>query len=85
MLGYYDAQKALTLQIDASPTGLGAALIQGNQQVAYASKALTPTQQNYAQIEKELLPVVFGWPNLQSLLWAVMLKLNRIISLWTPL
>ena len=52
VLGYYDAQKALTLQVDASSTGLGAALIQGNQPVAYASKALTPTQQNYAQIEK---------------------------------
>ena len=53
VLGYYDAQKALTLQVDASSTGLGAALIQGNQPVAYASKALTPTQQNYAQIEKK--------------------------------
>ena len=60
VLGYYDAQKVLTLQVDASTTGLGAALIQGNQPVAYASKALTPTQQKYAQIEKELLAVVFG-------------------------
>ena len=50
MLGYYDAQKALTLQVDASSTGLGATLIQGNQ----------PTQQNYAQIDKELSAVVFG-------------------------
>ena len=45
----------LTLQVDASSTGLSAALIQGNQPVAYASKALIPTQQKYAQIEKELL------------------------------
>ena len=28
--------------------------------VAYASKALTPTQQKYAQIEKETLAIVFG-------------------------
>ena len=60
VLGYYDPQKVLTLQVDASSTGLGAALIQGNQPVAYASKVLTPTQQKYAQIEKELLAVVFG-------------------------
>ena len=60
VLGYYDAQEALTLQVDASSTGLGAALIQGNQPIAYASKALTPTQQKYAQIEKEFLAVVFG-------------------------
>ena len=56
----YDAQKVLTLQVDASSTGLSAALIQGNQPVAYASEALIPTQQKYAQIEKELLAVVFG-------------------------
>ena len=59
-LGYYDAQKALTLQVDASSTGLGAALIQRNQPVAYASKAPSPTQQKYAQIQKKLLAVVFG-------------------------
>lgn len=45
--------------MDASSTGLGAALIQEGQSIAYASKALTPTLQNYAQIEKELLAVVF--------------------------
>ena len=45
--------------MNASSTGLGAALIQEGQPIAYASKALTPTRQNYAQIEKELL-AVFG-------------------------
>ena len=60
MLGYYDAEKALTLQVDTSSTGLGAALIQKDRPIAYASKALAPTQEKYAQIEKELLAVVFG-------------------------
>ena len=60
MLGYYDAKKELTLQVDASSAGLGAALIQNDKPVANASKALTPMQQNCAQIEKELLAVVFG-------------------------
>ena len=50
----------LTLQVDASSTGLGAALIQEDRPIAYALKALTPTQERYAQIEKELLAVVFG-------------------------
>lgn len=60
VLAYYNAKEELTLQVDASSTGLGAALIQGGRPVAYASKALTPTQQGYAQIEKELLAIVFG-------------------------
>ncbi|XP_033749332.1 uncharacterized protein K02A2.6-like [Pecten maximus] len=41
-------------------TGLGAALIQDGQPITYASRALTETQQRYAQIEKETLAIVFG-------------------------
>ena len=44
VMGYYDAEKELTLRGDASSTGLGAALIQQGQPIAYALKALTPTQ-----------------------------------------
>ena len=33
--------------------GLGAVLLQDS--IAYASRALTTTQQNYAQIEKDML------------------------------
>ena len=60
VLAYYDAKEELTLQVDASSTDLGAALIQGGKPVAYASKVLTHTQQRYAQIEKKLLAIVFG-------------------------
>ncbi len=35
-----------------SQSGLGAALLQGGQPVAYATKELTPTETRYAQIEK---------------------------------
>jgi hypothetical protein len=48
------------LQCDASDTGLGATLMQNGQPVAYASRFLTKTERNYAQIEKELLAIVFG-------------------------
>ena len=59
-LRYYDVSKAVILQVDASQAGLGAALIQEHGPVAYASKAMNDTQCRYAQIEKELLAVVFG-------------------------
>lgn len=56
----YDPTKELILQVDASKNGLGATLIQEGRLVAYASKALTPTEVNYAQIEKEMYAILFG-------------------------
>ena len=38
---------------------MGAVLLQDQYPIAYASKSLTATQQNYAQIEKEMLAIVF--------------------------
>ena len=60
MLKYFDPQKEVTLSVDASSKGIGAVLFQEDQPVAYASKSLTTSQQNYAQIEKEMLAIVFG-------------------------
>ena len=56
---YYDPKLELTLQSDGSETGLAAATVQANQPIAYASRAVTDTATRYAQIEKELLSVVF--------------------------
>ena len=60
VLGYYDVTKSVKLTCDASQNGLGAAILQNDMPIAYASKAMTPTQTNYAQIEKELLAVLFA-------------------------
>ena len=60
VLKFFDPQKKTVLQCDASMSGLGACLMQDEHPVAYASRALTPTETNYAQIEKELLAIVFG-------------------------
>ena len=57
---YYDVKKPITLQVDASQGGVGAALIQDEGPVAYASKAMNETQQRWAQIEKELFAVLFA-------------------------
>ena len=69
VLRYYDVGKPITLTVDASMKGLGAALIQSNGVVAYASRALTPTEQKYAQIEKEALAVVFGCTKFHKMLY----------------
>ena len=44
-LQYFDVRKPVTVQVDASKKGLGAALLQEGCPVAFASKALTPTEQ----------------------------------------
>ena len=59
-LRYFNMKKPVTIQVDASGKGLGAALIQDDGPVAFASKALTPTEQRYANNERELLACVFG-------------------------
>ena len=59
-LRYFNMKKPVTIQVDASGKGLGAALIQDDGPVAFASKALTPTEQCYANNERELLACVFG-------------------------
>ena len=61
MLKYFDPTIAVTVQCDASSTGLGAALLQDGCPAEYASRALTPTECRYTHyIEKELLAIVFA-------------------------
>ena len=56
---YYDGTKPVTVQADASQRGLGACLLQDGQPIAFASKSLTDTETRYANIERELLAIVF--------------------------
>ena len=69
-LQYYDTSQPVEVHCDASLRGTGACLMQPRvagetsevmyAPVAYASKALTPTEQRYSNLERELLSIVYG-------------------------
>ena len=60
VLRFFDPKIHTVLQCDASQFGLGACILQQGQPVGYASRAMTATESEYAQIEKELLAIVFA-------------------------
>ena len=60
VLVYYDPNKELTMEVDSSKNGIGACLMQENRPIAFASKSLTQAEIGYAQIENELLAILFG-------------------------
>ena len=48
------------IQVDSSKHGIAAVQLQEGRPVEYASRALTPSERNWAQIEKEALSVLYG-------------------------
>ena len=52
-LRYFDPSLPVTIQVDASQVGLGAALLQNGKPIAFASKALTKTECQYVNIERD--------------------------------
>lgn len=64
-LGFFDAKADTEIYVDASPIGLGAVLVQFNEEkvpriISCASKALTETERKYPQTQKEALAIVWG-------------------------
>ena len=68
-LRLYDVELPALIQCDASKTGIGACLMQQGQHVAYYSRALTPTEQNWFPIEKECLAVVCAAERFQQYIY----------------
>ena len=60
VLIYYDMKKPVTVSCDASKSGLGAVLLQDDKPIAFASRSMIDAEVRYAQIDIELLAVVFA-------------------------
>ena len=75
VLQYFNPSLPIKLSVDASKEGLGAVLLQlHNEQwrpIAYASRALNSSEQNYSQIEKETLAVVFGTEHFNQYVYGI--------------
>ena len=59
-LQYFNPNISTTLQTDASKKGLGAVLLQNSKPVMFVSRALTGSERNYQNLERECLATIWG-------------------------
>ena len=65
-IGYFDENKQTIVYTDASPVGISCILLQKNpgteaaKIISYSSRALSPAEQKYSQIERECLSIVYA-------------------------
>ena len=77
VLRYFNESDPTECQGDASQGGLGFVVMQCGQPVTFASRALTPAERRYSQIEKEFLAHVFGMEHNHNYVY------GRKVTLWT--
>ena len=62
-LPYFNPKASTTLQTDTSKCGLGTVLLQNSKPVMFASRALTGSEMNYQNLERECLATIWGMEN----------------------
>ena len=68
-LPYFNPSSSTTLQTDASKKGLGAVLLQNSKPVMFASMALTGSERNFQNSERECLATICGMEKFHYLLY----------------
>ena len=79
VLAYFNPGKEVVLQVDSRKDGIGAVLLQDGRPVEYASRLLTVSERNWAQIEKEALSVLYGLERFDQYTYG--LKLQYIMTI----
>ena len=73
---YFNPKSEHIIQTDASLKGLGAVLLQEDRLVIYVSRTLTPAEERYSNIERELLGVVFAMERLHNYVYGEQIQVQ---------
>ena len=69
-LVYFDPKKTYVIQVDASGLGIGAAFLQDEKPITFASNTLSSAESRYANIERGMLAVVYGCEKFHNYVYA---------------
>ena len=67
----FDKTKPIVVQADASQSGMGALLLQDKRPVSSASRKLTDSEKNYAQIEEEMLALSYAAEKFENFIYGM--------------
>jgi len=69
ILNNFNLTEPFEIQTDASERAIGCCIFQNNKPIHYASRCLNDTEINFAQIEKEMLAIVFACTKFHYLIY----------------